>query len=236
MNTSEVAAVVAACAAAISAVLTVSLVGATKSTLAVVRLQTAEALKTRVDSRAPRVAIRSVNVDEQPVNVLAATRKITHRVTEPELLVDEANCDRALAIVVTLTVANEGTQTARVAVPDGAWTQVAVGRTLLLAPSDSEVLKFAVVGSLSEWTESATEGAGLTGEILLVVDDLFADGILDEIAVSARVFAVAPAARPGVVSLAPEARSALGLNTEVVVSPLRRSYRMLSSEGRLDVS
>jgi len=232
MNGTELAAVIAAVAAAISAgatiwygLLTLRLVRATRASQDAMIRQSDEVLRGRLDARAPRVAVRSVQLDETPSISIGSSGRGTRRITEPVFKMTSLSDARSLTLTTSITLANEGDQTARVALPENARHDLQSNSAILLAPGEVAVIELRSSASLGQWSQAASERAPIVRRSRLVIDDSFADGVIDVIELCIAAYAVSPPNDQNEVFTEPEARAALGLLSAVEVEPTRREYK-----------
>jgi len=236
MNTSEAAAVIASLAAAVSAgatswygLLTLRMVRTTNTSLELVKQQTEEVLRTRLDARAPRVTVRSVIVDDLPSLAIGTDGRGLRRVTEAVLPLDGPNADRQLVVTVRISLSNEGDITAHITLPPSATIERAGGGTVVLPPGDQVETQFRVSAPLHAWADAAAAHRPIEMTARFLVDDSFQDGVTDRLELVVRAYAVAPGDDADEVSIEPERRTALGLVSAIEVRPIVRAYRMLAS-------
>ena len=234
MNASESSAVIAAIAAAVSAgattwygLLTLRLVRSTKTSLDVVNRQTEELLRSRIDARAPRLAIRSAVVEERPELVVGADGRGRRHITESTLPLGNDMDERVLVVNSRVTIANEGNLTARLTLPANAAADRGSGRIVILAPGETAEIRVQAPATLSEWAAAALHRRPVQTSALLVADDSFLDGVIDRLELRISAYAVGPGESPSHVSIEPEVRAALGLTSSIDVLPIRRGYRTL---------
>jgi len=192
-------------------------------------MQTEEALKTRIDGRAPRVAVRKAVVEEPPLVAVGSEGSQMRRITEADLDLDSSrSLTRQLIVTSRVTLANEGSQTARIILPRAALIARESERTMILPPGTEGEVQLRVVAMLGEWARASEAKVPVSVDAEIVIDDSFVDGVQDVIVVGTAAYAVAPTDSPGKVSVDREFREALGLLSSVEVSPVRRRYLMLT--------
>lgn len=234
MNAASVAAIAAGASAFTSIVITilnVALVRTTRDSTRQMSAQTREVMNGRLDARAPRVIVREWTVLPSPMTTLRSGGRLTRPVDDQEInkLAREGRVDMPLSVVVSWTVANEGTVTARVELPQG----VALGEEdnpvisqhVFLAPGSIKSLVGRVAASLGEWLAAARDRTPVRHSFMLVVGDGFADGVRDSLCITVEAYLIAlTSAESDPLSGTIEARLAANLETRVLIHPVTRKY------------
>jgi hypothetical protein len=228
------AAAIAAGASVISAVaavlvwwLNIGLVRATRTSVQAMLRQTEEAFFARVDARAPRVMVTSVRFMEtfRPPQVWGG--HLAH--LSDEQLEAVAAEDADVAVRAVIAVRNEGSVTGALHLPDEPqmWagsTPAPPSKDVIINPGEVVELTVVVRRPFSTWAAAARSETPVEQDAVVRVSDGYQDGVLDELAVSLLLFAVAQTF-DGKFSAAQEWLLAKGTVSGSAPKPIQRSYR-----------
>lgn len=234
MNPASVVDIAAGASALTSIVITIlniALVRAARDSIRQMSAQTREVMNGRLDARAPRVIVRDWTVLPSPMATLRSGGRSTRPVDDQEInkLAHEGRVDMPLSVVVSWTVANEGTVTARVELPQGVVLgeedNPAISQQVFLPPGSTRSLVGRVEASLGEWLKAAQDRTPVRYSFMLVVGDGFADGVRDSLRIAVEAYLIVlTSAESDPLSGAIEARLAANLDTRVLIHPVTRKY------------